>query len=559
MKSPRRHAFLLAAITFGPLVCPGWSEQTDPASQPYIDAIRSFADTVLAHGRDTYGERTTPLFVDGMHVETLEPVRWQGPDDVWVLSNVASQQPLFRLLDGLTSITGDPQYRQAADDAARYALKHLRTPNGLLYWGGHLAWDLDKDRPVGQGTTVHELKNHQPYYGLMWRVDEAATRKLLETIWAGHVLDWSSLDYNRHASTKKVLRPQWDHEFNDALEVPFPARDNNLSFANVTPPLLHCGVTLALVGKDEQALLWTRRLAYRWQQGKDPKTGLCGGQLSYREHDRARDALGHVHPNINEAKIVASYHQVSRYHYLPLVQMQAAEALIAAGGEPAEVGREFIRWASEDLKVYGRRSYDPDSGTFVALMTDGTPIKWQESKTGYYVASSFAPREPDGSILWGYAMAYRLTGDESHWTMARRLVDRFQLGDLGRPNGEQRNLRFDTDRDDREAVYALLELHRATDDRAILRLACRVADNILETQTDTGLFPRSERTHARTGDENPLALLHLAATLQGKRSALPQAIFDRRFFHCEYHGPLSEDQQKRADKRTYDHLVFYGE
>ena len=94
MKSPRRHAFLLAAITFGPLVCPGWSEQTDPASQPYIDAIRSFADTVLAHGRDTYGERTTPLFVDGMHVETLEPVRWQGPDDVWVLSNVASQQPL---------------------------------------------------------------------------------------------------------------------------------------------------------------------------------------------------------------------------------------------------------------------------------------------------------------------------------------------------------------------------------------------------------------------------------------------------------------------------------
>ena len=31
-----------------------------------------------------------------------------------------------------------------------------------------------------------------------------------------------------------------------------------------------------------------------------------------------------------------------------------------------------------------------------------------------------------------------------------------------------------------------------------------------------------------------------------------------RFFHCEYHGQLEEHQQKRDDKRTYDHLVFYG-
>ncbi len=559
MKSLRYLAVLLAAIVLGLLVSPGWGEQVKPDATSYIDAVRSFADTVLAHGRDTYGERRTPLFVDGMHVETLEPVRWQGPRDKWVLSNLASQQPLFRLLDGLTAITGEPQYRRVADEAAGYALEHLRTPNGLLYWGGHLAWDLDKDRPVGQGTTVHELKNHRPYYGLMWRVDEAATRKLLETVWAGHVLDWPSLDYNRHASTEKVCRPQWDCEFNAGLEVPFPAQGGNLSFTNVTPPLVHCGVTLAIADDDRQALLWTRRLVYRWQEGKDPQTGLCGGQLSYREHDRAQEALGHVHPEINEAKMVASYHQVSRYHYLPLVQMQEAEALIAAGGEMAEVGREFIQWASEDLKVYGRRSYDPESGKFVALMTDGTPIKWRESRTGYYVPSSFAPRNPDGKLFWGYAMAYRLTGDESHWAMARRIADYFQLGDLGQANGDRRNLRFDTAQGNRDAIYALLELHRATGDGALLRLACRVADNILKTQTDTGLFPRSKRIHARTGDEHPLAILHLAAALEGKRSALPPAIYDSRFFHCVYHGELDEHQQKRADKRTYDHMVFYGE
>ena len=35
-------------------------------------------------------------------------------------------------------------------------------------------------------------------------------------------------------------------------------------------------------------------------------------------------------------------------------------------------------------------------------------------------------------------------------------------------------------------------------------------------------------------------------------------LFDRRFFHCEYHGDLEEYQKKRADARTYDHNVIYG-
>jgi hypothetical protein len=77
-------------------------------------------------------------------------------------------------------------------------------------------------------------------------------------------------------------------------------------------------------------------------------------------------------------------------------------------------------------------------------------------------------------------------------------------------------------------------------------------------QTPTGLFPRSGREWARTGDEIPLAILHVAAASMNKSSLLPQPIFDSRFFHCEYHGQLEKHQEKRSDKRTYDHLVFYG-
>jgi len=531
----------------------------EPGSKRYLQAAVAFADRVLSDGRDKYGKLETPLFVDGLHVASLEPVRWKHGGQTWVLSNFASQQPLLRLLDGLTAITGEAKYRQAAEDATRYALEHLRTPNGLLYWGGHLAWDLAQDAPVGQSGETHELKSQQPYYELMYRVNPAAATKLMETIWGAHVLDWSLLDYNRHANVRKVSPPAWTHEFRENVEVPFPAKGGNLAFCNVTPPLARSGVMLAVLDKNADALKWTRRLIYRWQQGRDSKTGLCGGQLSYRKEDRAQAALGHVHPQINEAKMVGAYHQISRYHSLPLAQMQAAEMLLQAGGDQAVIGREFVQWAADDLKTYFRRTYDPVSGKFVALLTDGTRIEGKKSRAGYYVAESFAPQDPDGFLLWGCALAYRLTRDQELWQMASRIGGRLGLGEFGEPNGQKQALRMDTDCDDWRLIYALLELHRAISRPEMLRLACRVADNQLKKQTSTGLFPRSGREYARTGDEVPLALLHLAATLDGKQTMVPQAIFDRRFFHCEYHGPLEKYQEKRDDKRTYDHLVFYGD
>jgi len=103
-----------------------------------------------------------------------------------------------------------------------------------------------------------------------------------------------------------------------------------------------------------------------------------------------------------------------------------------------------------------------------------------------------------------------------------------------------------------------LELHEATKDREFLRAASHVADNVCTTQTKTGLFPCPGRSWARTGDEVPLALLHLSAALAGKSDRMPPPVRDSRFFHCEYHGELEDHQQKRADKRTYDDLVYYG-
>ena len=513
-----------ASLLAGACVSQGRGLQAD--SQRYMQGVRAFANTVMERGRDTYGQRQTPLFVDGLQVETLEAVRWKKGGKTWVLCNFASQQSLMRTLDGLSALTGDARYRQAAEDASRYTLAHLRSTNGMIYWGGHIAWDLDQDRAVGEYPDIHEMKSHQAYYPLLWRVDPAATRQVCEAVWGGHVLDWSLLDYNRHAKTEKPAPALWDHPFVENTPVPFASIANNLSFTLVTPSLVDAGITLATLGKNTNALTWTRRLVYRWQQARDPKTGLSGGQLSYRKDDRAKDALGHVYPDINEAKIVATYHRTTRYHHLPLAQMQAAEQLIAAGGDYATAGREFIRWASQDLRAYGQHCWQPKTQQFISLLTDGRPIPWEKARPGYYDASSFAPAKPDGFIFWGYALAYRLTRDPGHWDMTRQLAETMGVGDIGKTGSSERSLCFDTSAQDWRCIYALLELARATDDRTFLKLAARIGDNLLATQTKTGLFPRPDRVYApNRGRRSSRAA---APRRRSRRARIPAAPADAR-------------------------------
>ncbi|MFC1652084.1 hypothetical protein ACFL3F_00040 [Planctomycetota bacterium] len=59
------------------LLSPTALGRPDPADpNRYLKAVREFADNVLKYGRDTYGPKHTPLFVDGLNVHTHEPVKW---------------------------------------------------------------------------------------------------------------------------------------------------------------------------------------------------------------------------------------------------------------------------------------------------------------------------------------------------------------------------------------------------------------------------------------------------------------------------------------------------
>ena len=149
------------------------------------------------------------------------------------------------------------------------------------------------------------------------------------------------------------------------------------------------------------------------------------------------------------------------------------------------------------------------------------------------------------------------------------------LGDIGDPRAPIQTTSTDTD-----VLYGLLDLYHATKQPHFLRIAAKIGDNLIARQSASGLFPRPAppprrpgtagshaaipgvvqpaRVYARTGDEIPLALLHLGAAIAGKSDAMPRPMRDEQYFHCPFHGPLQPFQKKRDDTRTYDWLVFYG-
>ena len=272
------------------------SDELPASDGRYLQIVRTYADNVLRYGRDVYGPKHTPLFVDGINVDTHEPPVWPARKDYakiwrmpdqWILSNLASQQNLFRVLSSLTLLTGDPQYKQAAVDATRYGFDHLQHETGLLFWGGHAAWDAGHEQPVGEATSrevagKHELKHHYPFYELMWEVDPKATRKYIEAFWANHILRWDILDFNRHGYFEPIPAWIWESQY---VGGPVPFTGQGLTFFNAGSDLFYSAAMLTKLSGDPRPLVWGKRLAKRFVDVRHPETGLGADNFSqYKTH-----------------------------------------------------------------------------------------------------------------------------------------------------------------------------------------------------------------------------------------------------------------------------------
>ena len=547
-----------AAAAMPPALGAAEPHQRTAEDQKRLEAVVQFADNVLRHGRDRYGPKPTPLLVDGLNVDTLEPVRWVYKGQQWIPSNLASQQNLFRTLVGLSNLTGDGRYKQAAKQAIAYHYQHLRSPCGLLYWGGHRFIDLRTHTVVGEQNS-HELKFSLPFYELMWEVDPAATEQFLKALWNAHVLDWGKLDFNRHGRYGKKMGALWESEFHNPQ--PF-FEGEGLTFINCGTDLIYAGVMLYKFTGDRPALLWAKRLAERYVKARHPETQLGAYQYSKPQRKKQPPATGPVptgseYGDRAENQFGAEFGPAAREGYMLLdpdsiyghnaiAQLHLAELLGAEGAN-------LLQWTRQGLLACAKHVYDPQSNTVRPMLADGTDLTgYVVKRDGYYgkAGTVFRAQRASSLLFWSFAFAHRLTGDSTLWQTARSIARGQGLGDLGTAPGDSVQVNLKTDNADPVALLGVLEVWRTAEAPAYRDLGRRIGDNILRRRFLKGFFlPGPEYLNAKFDSTEPLALLTLDAMLRGKPEAVPRYIGGRGYIH----GP--DDGLGRA----YDSRAIWGQ
>lgn len=520
----------------------------------------------MGEARDHFGAYPTPLFVDGLALKSREAVCWEASGEVWRLSNLGSQQILFRTLEGLTRLTGQLQYREAAQAAWKYAFLHLRHGR-LLALGGHMAFDLETKRAVHAPDKgpVHELKCHYPDYEFMWTVSPEHTRDYIEAIWEAHVTDWDRLEFSRHGLPREPgLGPSlWDRGYGHA-PVFFTAK--GLTFINAGSDLIYAAAMLSVLSGDSRPLVWAERLAQRYVEARHPATGLSGYQYSRSvlpgprgRGDRAEAQFGlqlaEHHPT--EATLVVT-------RQLRTILGRSAINKLLLAQRLGETGRTLGQIAVEDLLAYGQHAYDPETNQFHPMMTNGLRLTGlQLDRDGYYGRrGTVLTTMPAGFLLlWAYCLGYQFSRNPKLWTMARHMARGNGLGDIGAVAGaDAPELRETGSPSDPLAVFSLLTLSTITGHPDFVLKAEAVADHIIQQRWHQGLFVASANHRwAKLDALEPLALIHLVAHLQHRPSAAPLYPASSAFFGSAY-ADLGHkiDNQWIYDRREIAEEAHHG-
>ncbi len=493
-----------------------------------MGAVIKFADTVITHGRDNYGEKHTPLFVDVLNVETLRspncfPKGGRGEEWHTVLSNFAYQQNLLRVLVGLSKLTGEDKYRRGAEKAAKHMFSHCWDRNsGLFYWGTHRYWDLETEQVLEEKGSVHELKRVYPFYDFLHEVDPEKTALLIKGIWHAHILDWSILTFNRHGAYGE-FDPTivWDHDWKD----PNPdTQADGLAFFNAGSDLIYAGLWLSMRTKDRKSSLWAERMFEQFVKGRD-KTTFIMPHLSARAK-RERGKLQFRFPNAYEPNLyVGAEAPIDCVGHCDFSMLHIGERLEKAGRKVE--GRKIIKHICEHLIGYAKYAYDHEKNKFKPIIIDGTDLTgYQLPEDGYFgpKGKTMETVEGDANFLPVYALAFRLQESKELWDTLRSLCKGNSLGDIGKAPGDKPQLDYSCAAPSPRIVFAFVEIYKATHNREYLEYAEHICKNILQQRyhPESGLFTIDKDHLACHVDcYEPLALLTVAAAKKGKLHLIP--------------------------------------
>ena len=365
------------------------AEEAPPETSAVLTSIRTFADNLIAHGRDGYGPKHTPLFVCQLDIATkkIPPAKSMfyaqernrgGARST--ANNLQFDSGLVRLLEGLTELDFGPQYRAAAREYLAYYFEHLPDPkHGLWPWGDHRGYDVVADKTI---RGYHEFKVMNPPWDVYWTVNSNAVMRAIEGLHL-HIFDpRKSYGFNRH----------------------YPSR-NPYTNSMMSSGGAWIASWAYLYGKtgDPKYLDWAEKMdAYLWSL-RNPKTDL----LASHPADPAYPAWRKYHGG----------RRATRTEYMAQLIFYAHNLLIAADRLGPEKGKPFREHALRYVRSFIRHM-DIRDGSFFATfeLASGKPL-FPRITDGW----EFVPQMND-KYKWGnrvlgirapvsIAYAFRVTGE----------------------------------------------------------------------------------------------------------------------------------------------------
>ena len=298
-----------------------------------------------------------------------------------------------------------------------------------------------------------------------------------------------------------------------------------------------------------EPLVWSKRLAYRYVETRNPATGIGGSQYTRPKVDRAQlqfgdDFKGHV---VLEGTLCPP----NPFGLLEsVVRPRICQLLL--GETLGSDGQQFIQWALEELTAWGKVAYRRKDNSFVPILTDGTSLEgYVYTKGGYFGREGTVVKSiPAGQLtFWTYTLAYRVTREEFMWQMARNIARGNNFGDIGVSSDDEPKLEIITKCSDPYALLGFLELYKETGKKAFLDIATRIGDNILAERFHNGFFvPSKQALYTKFDYIEPLVLLRLNAAVNARPSSVPRVWPSRSFFACPYD----------AHEGGEDTFVIYG-
>ncbi len=221
----------VACATFFLVSCWDGAKQSVDKQSDYFQVVKSYADTLLEHGRDIYGKVNSPLIATTLDRKSLRIFEQEELDRLWQIrlkdwdnwrirnrdrmltgANPMHDQNLYQILYALMEVTGDKHYAEEADRTIKWFFEHCQSPvTGLMAWGEHMGWDFNTETLITwkkgshHGGKMQEYNTHEfarPW--VLWErsfglAPEACTR-FARGLWEHQIADHNTGNFSRHAN-----------------------------------------------------------------------------------------------------------------------------------------------------------------------------------------------------------------------------------------------------------------------------------------------------------------------------------------------------------------------